>query len=105
MALSKLLLLAALSAITVTVLAVDPVPTNVASPPQNFKYIGCYADPNGGGGPLGNSKGPKADDSIMTVEYCINQCSDEGPPRFYYGYIGLEYKHEVGAKHSIQLPS
>lgn len=91
MALSKLLLLAALSAITVEVYgAVAPL-TN--SP--DFEYVGCYAEPDGGGSALYGTKGPVADDTGMTIEECLNQCSDEGPPRYVYEYVGLEYSVQV----------
>lgn len=101
MALSKLLLLAALSALTIEVhAAVAPL----ANPPNNMEYIGCYEETTGGGPALYSSKGPKADDNTMTIEDCIAQCSDPGPPTSVFMYVGLEYKYQVGGEDSRQSP-
>lgn len=90
MAPSKLLLLAAISALSASVHAQAPL----SNPPLGFVYVGCYTDGGASDRTLAN-QGPG--DQVgtydtMTIENCINGCN-EG--LYSYNFVGLEYYGEV----------
>lgn len=101
---SKLLLLAALSAFTASVTAADPAPatpTNVAKPPLDYAYVGCYSHPAGDN--TFKNLGPGASvggSENMTVEHCINGCNAYP---YAYDFVGLEYSSEVCSQRIVLL--